>query len=156
MEKSLTISYQEYQGTEAMPTADRELLEMATRAAAGAYAPYSCFHVGAAIRLADGRVVCGNNQENAAYPSGLCAERTALFAASAQYPDRRDYEAIAIIGINEKGERCEASPCGACRQAMAEYEQQQGHPLRVVCFVSDGCVRVFRSVADLLPFAFNM
>ncbi|MBQ8702940.1 MAG: cytidine deaminase [Bacteroidales bacterium] len=156
MEKSLIISYQEYQGTEAMPTADRELLEMATRAAAGAYAPYSCFHVGAAIRLADGRVVCGNNQENAAYPSGLCAERTALFAASAQYPDRRDYEAIAIIGINEKGERCEASPCGACRQAMAEYEQQQGHPLRVVCFVSDDCVRVFRSVADLLPFAFNM
>ena len=156
MEKVLTISYQEYMCKEALSAADRELLEKATCAAAGAYAPYSCFHVGAAIRLVDGSIVCGNNQENAAYPSGLCAERTALFAASAQYPDRRDYEAIAIIGVNEHGERCEASPCGACRQVMAEYEQQQGHPLRVICFVNDDCVRVFRSVADLMPFAFNM
>lgn len=150
------INYQEYAGVAALPAADRELMEMAERAAAGAYAPYSRFHVGAAVRLADGTVVCGNNQENAAYPSGLCAERAAIFAASAQHPERRDYEAIAIIGINEKGERCEASPCGACRQVLAEYEQNQGHPLRVVCYVNGDCVRVFRGVADLLPFAFTL
>lgn len=156
MDKTLVINYQEYAGVAALPAADRELMEMAERAAAGAYAPYSRFHVGAAVRLADGTVVCGNNQENAAYPSGLCAERAAIFAASAQYSEQRDYEAIAIIGINEKGERCEASPCGACRQVLAEYEQNQGHPLRVVCYVNGDCVRVFRGVADLLPFAFNL
>ena len=138
-----------------MPMDDRELLEQAMRAAEGAYAPYSGFHVGAAVRLADGRVVCGANQENAAYPSGLCAERTAIFAASAQYPQVRDYEAIAIVGVDADGHCCEASPCGACRQVLDEYEQRQGHPMRVICYVSDCCVRIFASVADLLPFGFK-
>lgn len=156
MDKSLVINYQEYSDVAALPSADKELMELAERAAAGAYAPYSHFHVGAAVRLADGTVVCGNNQENAAYPSGLCAERTAIFAASAQHPELRDYEAIAIMGVNENGEKCEASPCGSCRQVLSEYEQRQKHPLRVVCYVDKNCVRVFRSVADLLPFAFNL
>ena len=155
MDKTLNISYREYSGMGAMPADDRALLEDAIKAAEGAYAPYSQFHVGAALRLADGMVVCGNNQENAAYPSGLCAERTAIFAASAQRPEMRDYDAIAIVGINEKGERCEASPCGACRQVLAEYEQRQGHPMRVVCYVSESCVREFNRVADLLPFGFQ-
>ena len=155
MVKTLNISYEEYKGLAALPAADSELLEQAVQAAAGAYAPYSRFHVGAALRLADGTVVCGSNQENMAYPSGLCAERTAIFAASAQRPEMRDYEALAIVGINEDGARCEAAPCGACRQVLAEYEQQQGHPLRVVCYVDEGSVRVFKSVADLLPFSFQ-
>ena len=155
MDKTLVINYQEYNNMEALPTADRELLEQAIQAANGAYAPYSQFHVGAALRLADGSVVCGTNQENAAYPSGLCAERTALFAASAQRPEMRDYDTLAIVGIDAHGRRCEASPCGACRQVMLEYEQQQRHPLRVVCYVDEGCVRVFGSVADLLPFSFQ-
>ena len=155
MVKTLNINYEEYKGLTALPAEDRELVERAVEAAAGAYAPYSRFHVGAAVRLADGRVVCGNNQENVAYPSGLCAERTAIFAASAQYPEQRDYAAIAIVGVDEKGKWCEASPCGACRQVLAEYEQRQGHPLRVVCYVDKDCVRVFQSVADLLPFGFQ-
>lgn len=155
MEKDLTIRYHEYAGWGMLPAADRELLERAVAAASGAYAPYSHFHVGAALRLADGSIVVGSNQENAAYPSGLCAERTAIFAASAQHPSLRDYEALAIAGINEKGERCEASPCGACRQVLAEYEGRQGHPMRVICYVSEDCVRVFHSVADLLPFGFQ-
>ena len=155
MDKSFTIRYQEFDSMEALERKDRELLEHAFEAAAGAYAPYSQFHVGAAVLMADGRVVCGSNQENAAYPSGLCAERTAIFAASAQYPEMRDYEAIAIVGVDAKGCRCEASPCGACRQVLDEYEQRQGHPLRVVCYVSEHCIRVFASVADLLPFGFK-
>lgn len=154
-DRTLVINYKEYDGTAFMPEEDRALLEAAVSAADGAYAPYSQFHVGAALRLADGSVVCGSNQENAAYPSGLCAERTALFAASAQRPQMRDYEALAIVGIDKEGVRCEASPCGACRQVMAEYEGRQGHPLRVVCYVSEHCVRVFDSVADLLPFGFQ-
>ena len=155
MNTQLTINYQEYSSMAEMSAADRELLEQAVRAAEGAYAPYSGFHVGAAVRLADGTVVCGANQENAAYPSGLCAERTAIFAASAQHPKMRDYEAIAIVGVDVEGRRCEASPCGACRQVLDEYEQRQKHPLRVICFVSDCCIRIFDSVTDLLPFGFK-
>ena len=156
MDKSFVINYQEYANMASLPISDCELMERAIQAAKGAYAPYSGFHVGAALRLTDGTIVCGNNQENAAYPSGLCAERTVIFSASAQYPERRDYEAIAIVGTNEHGELCEASPCGACRQVLAEYEQRQGHPLRVVCYVDANCVRVFHCVADLLPFGFNL
>lgn len=156
MDKQLVINYQEYGSKEEMEAADRELLATAVRAAEGAYAPYSGFHVGAALRLRDGSVVCGNNQENAAYPSGLCAERTALFAASSQRPELRDYEALAIVGRDSGGRLCEASPCGACRQVMWEYEQRQGHPMRVICYVSEQCIRVFGSVADLIPFSFRL
>ena len=120
-----------------------------------AYAPYSKFHVGAAVLLADGTMVQGSNQENIAYPSGLCAERTAIFAASAQRPDVRDYQALAIVGRNASGEYCEASPCGACRQVLMEYEKNQGHPMRVLCYLEGGRVRVFEKVADLLPFSFD-
>ena len=155
MVKTLNIEYEEYNGVGELSAADRELMERAVAATGGAYAPYSHFHVGAALRLADGTVVCGSNQENVAYPSGLCAERTAVFAASAQRPELRDYEALAIVGVNAEGTLCEASPCGACRQVLAEYEGWQGHPLRVICYVSEDCVRVFRSVADLLPFGFQ-
>lgn len=155
MVKTLNIEYEEYKGVGELLAADRELMERAVAAVGGAYAPYSHFQVGAALRLADGTVVCGSNQENIAYPSGLCAERTAVFAASAQRPELRDYEALAIVGVNAEGVCCEASPCGACRQVLAEYEGRQGHPLRVICYVNEGCVRVFRSVADLLPFGFQ-
>ena len=156
MDKTFVISYQEYRGLAELPETDRHLMEMAFKAAEGAYAPYSGFHVGAALRLADGTIVCGNNQENAAYPSGLCAERTAIFSASSMRPELRDYEALAIVGVNPQGQRCEASPCGACRQVLMEYEKLQQHPMRVLCYVGEECVRVFRSVADLLPFAFGM
>lgn len=155
MDKSFVIKYQEYDSPSDMPSTDRELIEAAFQAAECAYAPYSQFHVGAALRLGDGTVVCGNNQENAAYPSGLCAERTAIFAASAQRPEMRDYETIAIVGVDVGGRRCEASPCGACRQVIAEYEQRQCHPIRVICYVDEHCVRVFNRVADLLPFGFQ-
>lgn len=156
MEKQLQITFEEWPGREALPTDDRQLLDAAEQAAHGAYAPYSHFHVGAAIRLAEGTIVTGNNQENAAYPSGLCAERTALFAASANHPGNRDMTAIAIIGINHQGQLCQASPCGSCRQAMAEYENLQPHPIRVICYVNDHCIRCFHSVASLLPFAFDL
>ncbi len=150
----MTISYHEYDSAAGLPVADRELLEQAVAATATAYSPYSHFSVGAALRLTDGTVVCGSNQENAAYPSGLCAERTAIFAASAQHPDVRDYAALAVAGRAADGTLCEASPCGACRQVLAEYEGRQGHPMRVICLLQGGRVRVFASVADLLPFGF--
>lgn len=156
MEKTLTVKYTEYDSMDALGDADRMLMQRAIESTGSAYAPYSGFHVGAALRLADGSIVAGSNQENGAYPSGLCAERTALFAASAQRPDLRDYEALAIAGCNSDGHLCEASPCGACRQVMAEYEQLQGHPMRILCLLDDGRVREVASVADLLPFSFHL
>ena len=155
MNKELTIKYQEYPDTAPLSDADRLLLEAALRSAKGAYSPYSKFHVGAAVLLADGTTVCGSNQENAAYPSGLCAERTALFAASAQHPDCRDFTALAIVGIDADGRQCEASPCGACRQVMLEYERRQGHPMRILLLTDGGSARLFSSARDLLPFGFD-
>lgn len=155
MDKTHVISYQEFDSMDELSEKDRELMQRALQAAEGAYAPYSGFHVGAALRLSDGSVVIGSNQENMAYPSGLCAERTAIFAASAQRPDCRDYEALAIVGCNAEGQRCEAAPCGACRQVLMEYEQRQGHPMRVVCYLQGDGARVFPSVAALLPFSFT-
>jgi len=154
MDKELTIRYQEFDSLAELAAGDRELLQRAVEATEGSYAPYSGFHVGAALRLADGTVVVGSNQENMAYPSGLCAERTAVFAASAQRPDCRDYRTLAIVGRDAEGRLCEASPCGACRQVLSEYEQRQGSPLRVLCYLDGGGVRVFPSVASLLPFSF--
>ena len=118
MEKMLTIKYKEYPSVDALGVADAELMRRAVAATDGAYAPYSGFRVGAAVRLADGSVVVGSNQENAAYPSGLCAERTAIFAASAQRPEVRDYDALAIVGRNAEGELCarlrRAVPAARC------------------------------------------
>ena len=155
MDKTIVIDYQEYESIDELPREDSALMQKAIGAIEGSYAPYSGFHVGAALRLKNGIVVEGSNQENVAYPSGLCAERTAIFSASAQYPQCRDYEALAIVGRNAEGVLCEASPCGACRQVLSEYEHVQGHPLRVICYLEGGRVRVFPSVVSLLPFSFD-
>ena len=114
MECTQTIHYQEYK-MEDLNDGDRKLIESAVAATESAYAPYSHFSVGAALRLDDGTVVTGSNQENVAYPSGLCAERTALFAASASHPGKA-VEALAIVARNPEGMLVGASPCGACRQ----------------------------------------
>lgn len=154
MEKQLIISYKEYESIMELPPEDQVLMRCAIGAADKAYAPYSQFHVGAAVRLSDGIVVEGNNQENLAYPSGLCAERTALFSASAQYPDAV-FEALAIVGRNQDGMLVEAAPCGACRQVMAEYEQRQHRPMIIYTYLQDGKIRRFDGVESLLPFIFS-
>ncbi|MBQ0160604.1 MAG: cytidine deaminase [Bacteroidales bacterium] len=151
--KQLVLDYCEYDSLQEMDAADRLLMERAMQATATAYTPYSNFHVGAALRLADGTVVTGSNQENIAYPSGLCAERTALFSASAQYPDQA-VEALAVVG-HFQGEYTEASPCGACRQAMSEYELRYGNKLTIFCYLAGGRIRRIEGVKSLLPFAFE-
>lgn len=154
MEKTQTIHYQECAMAE-LNAADRELMEAAIEATETAYAPYSNFHVGAAARMSDGTIVKGSNQENIAYPSGLCAERTALFAASAQHPGAA-VEALAIVGRNPEGMLTAASPCGACRQVMAEQQMKQGSKLKILCYQTDGKILVFEGVESLLPFVFTM
>ena len=154
MERIQTIHYQECALAE-LNAADRSLMDAAVEATATAYAPYSNFHVGAAVLMENGDIVKGSNQENIAYPSGLCAERTALFAASAQYPGVA-MDAIAIVGRNPQGVLTAASPCGACRQVMAEVESRQGRKLRVLCYFSDAKILIFDGIESLLPFVFSM
>ena len=133
---------------------DAELLREAHEATGGSYAPFSKFHVGAAVRLANGVVVRGSNIENAAYPSGLCAERVALFAAQAQYPDVA-VEALAITACSEVTDVTEpVAPCGAGRQVMVETEQRSGIPMRIICQGNTGKVFVFDGVETLMPFIF--
>ena len=152
--KSITIDYIEYPSAAEMEPLDRELVEAALEARGGSYAPYSKFHVGAALRLADGTIVKGANQENVAYPSGLCAERTAMFAAGANYPGVA-FDTLAIVGANGN-EVCElpAAPCGACRQVMAEYQRLYGRPLRVI-LIGSHVIYKFEKVEDLLPLIFD-
>src|SRR5574344_1726626 len=133
---------------------DTELVELAKKATRHAYAPYSHFSVGAALRLADGTTVIGANQENAAYPSGLCAERTAIFAAQAQHPELA-ITTLVIAACNEKNfTENPISPCGACRQVMLEIEERYHTDLRVLLYGMNG-IYIINNVRDLLPFGFE-
>jgi len=132
---------------------DRELLEAAKGMTRNSYAPYSRFHVGAAIRMDDGSIVRGANQENAAYPSGTCAERTACYQASALYPGKRMVKIAVAAWTGGEFQGKPVSPCGACRQALVEYEKLYG-PMEVLLYGGD-CVYVLPSVASLLPLTFT-
>lgn len=151
-EININIHVEHYQLDE-LNTADRELVERALEATKGSYAPYSNFYVGAALHLADDTIVIGANQENAAFPSGLCAERTALFAAQANYPDQ-PVVALAIAARNANGLLDEpVSPCGACRQVILGVEDRYKQPIRVLLYGKKG-VYCLQSATDLLPFSF--
>jgi len=152
---SLRVDYVEYDSSEILLPADRQLLDQATSACASAYAPYSGFSVGAAILLANGQVILGNNQENSVYPSGLCAERVALFSASANYPGIP----IIAIAITATTDRFimdgPVTPCGSCRQVLAEYEQLHGKVIRIIMSSPSGNVRIIEGSSSLLPFLFH-
>lgn len=152
--KEIRIAYFEYDSMAELSAEDRELATAAIEAMGGAYSPYSHFNVGAAVRLSNGIIVKGANQENAAFPSGLCAERTAMFAAGAAYPDK-DMVSIAIAGgvLGKLGEH-PATPCGACRQVMAQYQAKSGKPMSVL-MVASGKIWKFEKVDDILPLIFN-
>jgi len=132
---------------------ERQWMEAAIAAAGRAYAPYSGFRVGAVAVLANGTLVTGNNQENAAYPSGLCAERVALFSASAQYPDI-PVKAVALAAVRDGTVQPHIAPCGACRQVLLETEQRFKYPVRLLLCGCDA-VRIVDSAASLLPLAFG-
>ena len=138
-----------------LPTKDRELAELARAATFRSYAPYSHFKVGAAILLDNGKIIEGANQENVAFPSGTCAERTACYYAHASCPDARFVKiAIAARGTDDNFVASHIAPCGACRQALLEYETLAGHDVEVLLCSADS-VAVFPSVKSLLPLAFS-
>ena len=141
-------SYEELEPTLA------QLVDIAKQKTQDAYCPYSHFHVGAAVLLADGQIVTGANQENAAYPSGLCAERTTLFSANANNPNV-PVEALAVACYtNGHFTDDPASPCGACRQVMLETEHRFGVPMKIVLYGERECY-VFEKAKDLLPMCFT-
>ncbi len=152
--RHLSIDYIEYASLEEMEPADRELVLAALEAKKGSYSPYSQFQVGAALRLEDGMIIKGANQENIAYPSGLCAERTAMFYAGANYPEKA-FDTLAVIA-SDHGVICEspATPCGACRQVMAEYQKKFKRPLKIILAGSKRIYK-FSKTEDLLPFIFD-
>ena len=152
--KEFRIPYEEYSSADELSSQDLALARAAVEAIDGSYAPYSHFHVGAAVRLSDGTIVKGANQENAAYPSGLCAERTAMFAAGAAHPEL-DMLSIAVAA-RQDGRLCStpAAPCGACRQVMAQYQTKSGKPMSVI-LVGAGRILKFARVDDILPLIFD-
>ena len=134
---------------------DRELVDAARKATANSYAIYSGFNVGAAVRLADGTIVTGTNQENAAYPSGMCAERTTLFYAGSQHPGKA-VVALAIAARTTQGEvEKPIPPCGACRQVMLETEKRFNTPMRIILYGAQECHIVEDGVKALLPLSFD-
>ncbi|MDO4789728.1 MAG: cytidine deaminase [Porphyromonas sp.] len=151
-QRQITIPYHLCSNDE-LTDVERALVAKAKEAAQRAYAPYSGFHVGAAVLLSNGEMVSGSNQENAAYPSGICAERTTLFYANAKYPES-SVEALAIVAIH-KGEVVPSiSPCGACRQVMSEVSYRYGKPYKVILAGKDSSI-VLEDNRMLLPFTFS-
>lgn len=151
--KELTINIECYDIDE-LNASERHLVEEAIRATERSYSPYSRFKVGACLRLDDGTEFIGANQENAAYPVSLCAERTAIFAAQVQHPEKA-ITTIAIAARNTSGELTEKpiSPCGSCRQVMLEIEQRYNKHIRVLLYGTKGIYAV-NTVEDLLPLCF--
>lgn len=150
---SVTLHFLHHPSPAGLPPADQTLIDEAHKAAMRAYAPYSNFHVGAALRMESGAVVTGNNQENASFPAGICAERTALHAAMSHDPDGVVKE-IAVVVPSITGER-PVSPCGICRQALLEQEHRQGSPMRVLLAVPGGTVFELENARQLLPLSFD-
>ena len=151
-EIELLIQMRQY-AFEELSADDRELVDSARRATHNAYARYSHFYVGAALRLQNGDIVIGANQENAAFPSGLCAERSAIFAAQSQQPQQA-ITALAISARNDRGFlQRPITPCGACRQVVLEMEDRYQRPVRLLL---DGASSVYeiKSIKDLLPLSF--
>lgn len=139
---------------EELSEADRELIDKAKGATQTSYAPFSKFCVGAAARLSDGRIVTGSNQENAAFPSSLCAERTALFYANARYPEKSVEELAIAAYAHGAFLKAPIPPCGACRQVILGVEERYGHPVRILLFGEEGTY-VVDSVKALLPLQFT-
>lgn len=153
--KKIIAEFVEYDSSDELSPEEKNLINEARKAAKDAYAPYSNFFVGACVLLENGKIIAGNNQENAAYPSGLCAERIALFSAVSQNPGIK-IKAIAIAAISAKSDITEpVSPCGACRQVMAEYETLYKNEIKIIMTGAAGKVLITNSITNLLPLLFS-
>lgn len=154
-ETHFSFSIQVFNSVTELAEIDALLLEKAQKISENAYSPYSKFQVGAAILLENGEIICGTNQENAAYPSGLCAERTAIFWCAANFPNQK-IKKIAIAARPEsKNYFVPVTPCGSCRQSMLEYEVKQNTDIQLLMQAENGKIYLIPSVATLLPLQFS-
>lgn len=154
-EISITSSFSEYDSLDELPKDVQSLMDQAVEIRKKAYAPYSQFRVGAALLLDNGKVVLGSNQENAAYPSGLCAERVAIFYAGSIYPEAKILK-IAITAASDTNQtKAPIPPCGSCRQSIAEYEIKQDTPIEIYFMGEIGSIYRSASLKNLLPFMFD-
>lgn len=151
---NLNITFEQYSGVTELSAHDQTLCKLAEQALSNSYSPYSKFRVGTAIRLATGETILGSNQENLAYPSGLCAERVALFTIGTTYPDAV-IESMAITAQTDAFEILKPiTSCGGCLQVMAEFERKQNAPIEVIFYCLGREVLKVSSVKSLLPFSF--
>jgi len=154
IEKKITTTFYQTDFS-SLNSEEKDLVNRAKNSLEAAYAPYSGFLVGATVLLENGEIISGNNQENVAYPSGLCAERVAIFYAGANFPNVK-IKTIAITAVSKKFEIKDIiSPCGACRQAIAEYEVKQENDIRILLHHPDDSILIVNAVSDLLPFMFK-
>jgi len=151
IEATLTV----FETINELPDDVAALMQKAIDVRTHAYAPYSKFYVGAALLLDNGKVITGNNQENASYPSGLCAERTAIYYAGSQFPNAKIVRMALSAGSQKEGTDVPIPPCGACRQAIAEYEVKQEQPIDIYFMGTTGKVVRSKSLANLLPLGFD-
>lgn len=155
MKQELNISFEIINGREALSKEDRALFDAALEVRKKAYAPYSNFLVGAALLLENGEIISGSNQENAAFPSSLCAERSAIYWAAANFPGVKFKKIFVIGGPRNSASGKAIPPCGACRQAILEYEAKQNEAIEIFFAPEDGEIYKTNSVRDLLPFSFD-
>lgn len=156
MEKiTVTTTFTAFKSTAELPKDIQTLMEKAVQIRNNAYAPYSKFKVGAAILLENGEIILGSNQENAAYPSGLCAERTAIFYAGANFPDSKILKMAISAASETSTTNSPIPPCGACRQSIAEYESKQNHPIEMYFMGETGEIYKSDSLKNLLPLMFD-
>ena len=154
MKKEIKVSFEEYAGLDELTEADKSLCLEAVKAMANSHSPYSNFKVGAAMRLKSGHIIYGSNQENVAYPSGLCAERVALFHWGANHPDD-PIESMAITAHTDAFELLKpVTPCGSCLQVIAEYEKNQGKPIDILLYCPNGVIWKATGIQNFLPFLF--
>ena len=155
MEKELKISYSTISNRNSLEDIDKKLFNAALQAREKAYAPYSQFNVGCALLLENGEIIQGNNQENAAFPSGLCAERTAIFWTSANFPNVKIKKMFVIGSPSDGISKIAIPPCGSCRQSILEYESKQGENIEIYFSSVEGEIIKLNSIRDLLPFSFD-
>lgn len=155
IKRDVSIHYYELNDISMLPADEQALMLLAREMTQDAYAPYSAFYVGAAILLENGVIVKGSNQENGAYPSGLCAERVAAFAASANHPGVAMQKIAVSARSNRLAVKDPVSPCGACRQVLLEYESLQQKPLKMLMGKENGKIIVIEKISDLLPLSFS-
>lgn len=151
----ITTQFSVFDSLQELPTDVQNLMEQAVAVRKNAYAPYSNFRVGAALLLDNGKIVLGSNQENAAYPSGLCAERVAVFQSGAIYPEAKILKMAVSAASDTNTTSAPIPPCGSCRQSIAEYEIKQDAPIEIYFMGQIGAIYKSDSLKNLLPFMFD-